>query len=161
MSHPKRRSLNRRNKRNQNNTTAVPVLRAEVVRVGDGSLESRVKGAILQARRLRDILKHGDRDALAEATLLQGVISGDVISAGILTRQRLQRENLRLRARYSKERIKTERVKRLMLETITGKMTPAQRPTEDTFRRIAEIYGLNEPEEKQHFLTEGTLDPPA
>lgn len=91
---------------------------------------------------MRNTLRAGDEDALAQATMLQGVLSGDVIAASMHARHRLQRENLQLRRRLTLARIKTEAAKQILFEAeahrseATGEITALQ------IQRIREVYGL-------------------
>jgi len=97
---------------------------------------------IKKAHQLIDSLKTGDREAIAEATMLQGVLSGDVMAASIITRQRLQRENLRLRERLTRARIRTEQAKVKLLD-IEGELR--SRPPQDPYQivnSVRAIYGL-------------------
>lgn len=90
---------------------------------------------------MKAILKRGDADDLANATLLQGIISGDVISASIVTRQRLQRENLRLRQRLAVQKLRESRAQERLL-TITAQKTERQESHATLMSRIRNIYGL-------------------
>jgi hypothetical protein len=103
----------------------------------------RLRKAIQIARQMQRQLKAGDEDALAQATLLQGVLSGDVIAASIHARQRLQRENLRLRARLTHARLKTEAAKQLLLQAEASRSIRTQDMNEDAYRRIRDLYGLD------------------
>jgi hypothetical protein len=87
-------------------------------------------------------LRAGDEDALAQATMLQGILSGDVIAASMHARQRLQNENLRLRRRLTHVRIKTEEAKRRLLEAETDRSQVSGEITAIQINRIREIYGL-------------------
>ncbi len=106
---------------------------------------SRLREAIKNARRLSRELKTGDEDLLAKATMLQGVLSGDVIAASIHARARLQRENLRLRARLTHARLKTEAAKQILLDAEARRTTQTTLMTGDALQRIRDIYGLSEP----------------
>ncbi len=102
---------------------------------------ARLKEAVAKAREYKRILQKGDKDALAEAVLLQGIISGDVISASILTRQKMQRENLRLRQRLAVQKLRESRAQQRLLEVTADRAERKQSPA-DLIRTIREIYGL-------------------
>lgn len=97
--------------------------------------------AIQKAREMKAILKRGDADDLAQATLLQGIISGDVISASIITRQRLQRENLRLRQRLAVQKLRESRAQERLLQA-TAEKAERQLSQAELASKIREIYGL-------------------
>jgi hypothetical protein len=106
----------------------------------------RITAALVAARRLARLVKSGDEDLLARATLLQGVLSGDVVAASIHTRQRMQREILRLKTRLAHAHLKTESVKQRLLEIEADRFEHADLPG-TTLTRIYEIYGLKPPRE--------------
>ena len=87
-------------------------------------------------------LKAGDREALVEATMLQGILSGDVIAASIAARARLQREHLQLRRRLAYSRIKTESAKQRLLDVEVEVRTRPQPDLRTMVNRMREIYGL-------------------
>jgi len=101
----------------------------------------RITAALVAARRIARLVKSGDEDMLARATLLQGVLSGDVVAASIHTRQRMQREILRLKTRLAHAHLKTEAVKQRLLEAEASKIEQAELPGH-FLNRIREIYGL-------------------
>jgi len=101
----------------------------------------RITAALAAARRIARLVKSGDEDMLARATLLQGVLSGDVVAASIHTRQRMQREILRLKTRLAHAHLKTESVKQRLLEAEASKIEQAELPGH-FLNRIREIYGL-------------------
>lgn len=102
---------------------------------------SRLHSAIIKAREMKAILRRGDADDLAQATLLQGIISGDVISASIITRQRLQRENLRLRERLAVQKLRESRAQERLLQ-LTADKAEQQINHAEIVSRVREIYGL-------------------
>lgn len=104
----------------------------------------RIQAALAQARRIARLVKSGDEDMLARATLLQGVLSGDVVAASIHARQRMQREILRLKTRLAHAHLKTEAVKQRLLEIEADRFEHADLPGQ-TLTRIYEIYGLKPP----------------
>jgi hypothetical protein len=103
---------------------------------------ARLQEGIRKARCMVESLQKGDREALTEATILQGILSGDVVAASIAQRQRLQAEVLRLRARIVRARLKTEEAKRRYLESEITHRDRQVAIGEETFRRIREIYGI-------------------
>lgn len=111
---------------------------------------SRLQSAIKKAGEMRDQLKKGNMgiEELATATLLQGIVSGDVISASIITRQRLQRENLRLRARLTNQKLRESHAKERLLQA-TAEKAERQLSREELTARIREIYGLPVPKTHQ------------
>ena len=106
-----------------------------------GDPTERIKAALRQARRIARLVNSGDEDMLARATLLQGVLSGDVVAASIHARQRMQREILRLKTRLAHAHLKTESVKQRLLEAEASKIEQAELPGH-FLNRIREIYGL-------------------
>lgn len=107
----------------------------------------RIRQGLAQARRIVRLVKRGDEDMLARATLLQGVLSGDVVAASIHARQRMQRDILRLKTRLAHEHLRTEQVKRRLLEAQVETIEHADL-TGTAIARIYEIYGLQPPREK-------------
>ena len=103
---------------------------------------SRVKAAVLKARKMQSVLKSGDEDALVNATLLQGILSGDVTAASFKMRARLQRENMAMRRRLTMSRIKTEQVKQRLLTAEADRREKPDTPWSVTVDRIREVYGL-------------------
>ena len=106
---------------------------------------ARVKKAIKNARAILNQVKKGDANALAQATMLQGLLSGDVMTAAIAERQRLQRENLKLRQRLTHAKMRTERAKAVLLEKAAA---PQERLTPpELLAKLREIYGFQPFEE--------------
>jgi hypothetical protein len=105
-------------------------------------LTARWRDGIRKAHQLINTLKKGDREAIAEATMLQGVLSGDVMAAAVVTRQRLQRENLRLRERLTRARIKTEEAKYQLLNIESEVRSRPQLDPYEILTRVRAIYGL-------------------
>lgn len=108
---------------------------------------SRLKFAIKKARQMQSTLKAGDEDALTQATLLQGILSGDVMAASFHARQKLQRENFLLRRRLTMSRIKTETVKQRLLAIEANRRERPETPGWVIALKVADIYGLNAPED--------------
>lgn len=106
------------------------------------SQADRLRKAIRNARQMQRVLRSGDEDVLAKATLLQGVLSGDVIAASIQARQRLQRENLHLRRRIATARLKTELVKQRLLEAEAQRIERHEPTPIVVLNSIREVYGL-------------------
>jgi hypothetical protein len=103
---------------------------------------TQVRAAVERAKQILAKLRDGDADALTQATILQGVIAGDVLSAMFVARQRLQRENLALRNRIARARIKTEAVKqRLLSIEADNRSLPPQDPVV-IINNIRALYGL-------------------
>ena len=100
---------------------------------------TRLRAAVKQARQLIRQLKNGDREALAESVMLQGILAGDVTSAAIATKLRLQNENLRIKQRMHRQRLQLEAIKTKIL----AQSLPRPQPDlADVIRNIEEIYGL-------------------
>ncbi len=113
-------------------------------RLTASKLASRVKSAIATAAFLKKAISQSGLTAdLAEATLLQGILSGDVQAAAISTKVKLMNENLRLRQRLTASRLRSEQVKQEILHTelLRSKRNPAQ-THEEIISRIKAIYGL-------------------
>lgn len=109
-----------------------------------GEAASQLKKRIKSARAMLAVMKKGDAEALQEAVLLQGLMSGDIFAANLRSRQILLRENLRLKQHFQREKIRTERLKQTLLEAaIPGNSPePTTQLSQDTIARIREIYGL-------------------
>lgn len=100
--------------------------------------ENRVKVACQEAKRIMGVLESGDVEALVQATLLQGVASGDIIAASITAKLRLQNENLRLKQRLEKTKLAIQQQKLRAMEKLNStEATPQQ-----LLGEIAKIYGL-------------------
>ena len=100
----------------------------------------RIETALRDARAL--LRRAGTRGGqqLAQATLLQGILSGDVLAASMHERQRMQRENLRLRQRFAHVRLRTEQAKAKLLELAA--VQPTKLIGDALMEHIADIYGL-------------------
>lgn len=120
----------------------------------DRSQTERIRAALEQARSVARLVKRGDEDMLARATILQGVVSGDVVAASIHARQRMQREILRLKTRLAHAHLKTEAVKQRLLEAEATTIEHAELPAQ-MMMRIREIYGL--PQREIHQLAAADL----
>lgn len=121
---------------------------------------ARLKDAIAKAGEMSQALKKGKIgiEDLATATLLQGIVSGDVISAGIITRQRLQRENLRLRMRLAAQKLRQSRAKERLLN-VNAEKEERQISHGELVNRIRDIYGLEiKPQQPQ--LPQSTQNTP-
>lgn len=107
-------------------------------------LAHRVKQAIATAAFLKKaITRTGITQELAEATLLQGILSGDVAAASIATKVRLMNENLRLRQRLTASRLRSEQVKQAILRNELSRSKRHPPKTQDQIiSSIRAIYGL-------------------
>lgn len=103
----------------------------------------RIKNAINTARNLLRAFKRGDAKAITEATILQGILSGDVTAASVAVKLKLQRENLRLRQLLTRSRLIGEELK----QRITRKQGDLLERTKLTHAQrldaVRSIYGLN------------------
>ncbi|MBI4166223.1 MAG: hypothetical protein HY508_10880 [Acidobacteria bacterium] len=91
---------------------------------------------------MQKILQAGDEDVLIQATLMQGLLSGDVMAASIRARLKLQRENQAMRRRLTMSRIRTESVKQRLLTVEAERREKPDEPLQVTLNKIREIYGL-------------------
>lgn len=109
------------------------------------STEARLRDAITQAAVLTRELRKGKTTPaqLAEALILQAILSGDVQAAAWTTRTKLAKENLRLRQRIALTKLRTEQLKQraaqLDIEASEKKLTPEQ-----LIQKVRAIYGLDE-----------------
>ncbi len=79
---------------------------------------------------------------LAEALLLEGILSGDIRAAAFASRNKLQTENLRLRQRIALTKLRTEEIKRKVAEIALQASKPKNRSPEQVLIAIRNVYGL-------------------
>ena len=119
--------------------------------------ETRLREAVKQARKLSRQLKSGDREALAEAVMLQGILAGDVTSAAIATKLRLQNEMLRIKQRMHRQRLQLEALKtRILAKSLEQPQPPSW---DDVLQTIEEVYGLRRGTVELRSLPEKSEEP--
>lgn len=133
MKKPTKQPRIRRNKRARMPTSEPPEQPPT-----DSTPKSHLVTAVAEAREILEGISEAGKRDLLEATILQGVASGDVMAAAVATRLRLQNENLRLKVRLNRWKEKRERIRAEILER-----SNKDQPTRETLvQAIREVYGL-------------------
>lgn len=106
----------------------------------------RIKSAIRNAKKMLRAFKKGDAEKVTEATLMQGILSGDVTAAAIAVKIKLQNENLALRRALALSRLRTEgltqRIQRRQAELMEKPALTSTEQQQLMARRIQEVYGV-------------------